>query len=529
MSESGFDVVVARDEWDRAAALMTILTHDETSGLGFVRMRCDGRRRRWYGTDSVRAVVIEGEPDDRMYDIALSSQLLRFGAAVSNWGPEVCVRVEAGGDNVRVGVRGDDAWLWTVDQGHGYPDVDALVPTGDELGGEATVSARRLIAMVVAAQHGRRDGEDEQRPMWLGVGEGELFGSVDWGGGLGVSQYGLDVDGARGDVMLPVNPGLLRSLVELFPPESDLRVGVPLYAGRPMLIAAEGTTALLTPMRTPEQALQVRVEEVIEEVVGHLGVVRDSDGDYVLWRRSTPVYARLVFEHDPAVLQVFAVLVDDIADSPELFAELNDLNAASTFARLFHVSDQVLAEVDLAAHTLDAHELRVAINRILAVANEIVPTLAAVLGGDPVRDEALKRAALYRNTVVEAEVMPGAMVPITGPAALEPWPFPGVVHVITGWNPQGVAFDAEHNERINRRIAEDIIAHGGRFVHGVGRAADDPEGYAEPSLVAWGLDRDEAVTMGYRASQDAIFEITDTEVRLVSCFDDRIDVWPRVG
>lgn len=150
-----------------------------------------------------------------------------------------------------------------------------------------------------------------------------------------------------------------------------------------------------------------------------------------------------------------------------------------------------------------------------------------VFGGIPVNDQVSLRFQNYRNTVVEAEVTPGAMVPITGPDAVQPWPFPGVVHVITGWNPQGVVFDKDRNDHINREIAKDVIDKGGRFVHGVGREAHDPNGYFEPSLVVWGLERDQAIDMGYRASQDAIFEITDTEVRLVSCFDDHVDVWPR--
>ena len=528
MAQQWFEVVVPRDEWERATTFLGVVSHDETSGLGFVRLRGDGRRRRWYATDSFRAVVLEGEPDDRTYDVALSPQLMRFGSAVSNWGPEVCVRVEVDDDDrVRVGVRGDDAWLWTVDQDHDYPDLTGVFPDDDALMGSASVAAGRLLAMAVAAQHERRSDDEGQRPMWLGISDGEVSCLVQWDGDLGSFEYGLKVDDAHGNVMLRVDPNFFESLLRLFPPDAELRLGLPRYVDRPVVFTDGGLTALLMPIKTPEQLLRNRVEQIIDDVVGHLGVERDSDGDYRLVRRGTPVYARLLFDHDPTVLQVFAVLVDDIVASAELYAELNDLNTASTFARLFHVHDQVLAEVDLAAHSLDAHELRVALNRILTVANEIAPTLSAVLGGNAVMDQVSMRFQDYRNTVVEAEVSPGVMVPITGPGAVQPWPFPDAVHVITGWNPQGAVFDQERNDHVNRQIAQDIIAKGGRFVHGVGREAHDPDGYAEPSLVAWGLDRDQAVTMGYRASQDAIVEITDTEVRLVSCFDDYIDVWPR--
>lgn len=527
VGQQAFDVAVPRDEWERVTSLLGLVTHDETSGLGFVRLRSDGHRRRWYATDSYRAAVLEGEPDGRTYDVALSPHLVRFGSAVSNWGADVCVRVETDGDELRVGVWGDDAWMWTVDQGHDYLDFDGVFPDDDELRGTATVESGRLSAMAVAAQHERRSGDDEQRSMWLEISDGEISGSVYWGADLGAFDYRLNVDNARGKVAVRVNPRYLETLLDVFPHDAEVQVGFPRYVSQPVVFTDGAMTALLMPVRTPEQVLRDRVEEVINDVVGHLGVVRDDDGDYPLLRRGTPVYARLLFVHDPSVLQVFAVLVDDIAASAELYSELNDLNASSTFARLFHIGEQVLAEVDLAAHSLDAHELRVALNRILTVANEIVPTLSAVLGGIPVNDQVSRRFQNYRNTVVEAEVTPGVMVPITGPDAVAPWPFPGVVHVITGWNPQGVVFDQDRNDHINREIAKDIIAKGGRFVHGVGREAHDPDGYAEPSLVAWGLERDQAISMGHRASQDAIFEITDSEVRLVSCFDDHIDVWSR--
>lgn len=529
MGVQRFDVVVPRDEWSQACKLLKLVAHDETSALGFVRLRGDGRRRRWYATDSFRAAVLDGEPDDRMFDVGLSAQLMRFGHAVSNWATEVRVRVEGDDDVIRVGVQGDDAWLWTVDQAHEFPDFSGDFPDDDSLKGSATVEAGRLLAMAMAAQHERRRGEDHERPMWLAVGDGHVVGSVDWGRRLGEFEYGLNVDNARGDVMVRVDAQHLESLLELFEPRAELRVGLPKYVDRPLVFSDGDMTALLIPIRTPEQMLRSHIEDVIKEVVGPLGLVRDSDGDYPLVRRGTPVFARLWSDHDAAVLQVFAVLVHDIAPSPELHSELNDLNTSSTFARLFHVDDQVLAEVDLAADTLDAHELRIALNRITVIAHEVMPTLAAVLGGNVINDPAVERGQAYRNTVVEAEVTPGALVAITGPNAVEPWPFPGVVHVITGWNPQGVLRDDEYNASINRSIAEDIIAQGGRFVHGVGRAAGDQDDYAEPSLVVWGLDRGQAVTMGYRASQDAIFEITETEVRLVSCFDDTVETWSRVG
>ena len=75
------------------------------------------------------------------------------------------------------------------------------------------------------------------------------------------------------------------------------------------------------------------------------------------------------------------------------------------------------------------------------------------------------------------------------------------------------ALDPESGASINVQIAADILTCDGRFVHGEGRSPDGQ--YAEPSLIAWNLTREEAISMGSKARQDAIFEIDDTTVTFV--------------
>ena len=118
-------------------------------------------------------------------------------------------------------------------------------------------------------------------------------------------------------------------------------------------------------------------------------------------------------------------------------------------------------------------------------------------------------------------------MPLNGPDGVEAWPFPGPVHVITGWNPQGVSLGEQSHEDVNHRIASDILRLGGRFVHGAGRSTDSAQ--SEPSLIAWGLDRAIALRLGRQAMQDSIFEIDADNVHLLSCIDDRVSTWPRHG
>lgn len=98
------------------------------------------------------------------------------------------------------------------------------------------------------------------------------------------------------------------------------------------------------------------VERLLETITDTARVLPDHDGDYPVRFGSALYYVRLV-GHDPTDVQVFAVAVDDVSGSPELFAEINDINTRVRFARVFHVRNQVLVETDLVGDAIDPHGL----------------------------------------------------------------------------------------------------------------------------------------------------------------------------
>ena len=55
----------------------------------------------------------------------------------------------------------------------------------------------------------------------------------------------------------------------------------------------------------------------------------DEDGDYPVRFGSTLKYVRLVGDGQPDV-QVFAVAVDGVSSTPELLADINDINTRAT-------------------------------------------------------------------------------------------------------------------------------------------------------------------------------------------------------
>jgi hypothetical protein len=485
----------------------------------------DGKQRRWFAGNEGAAAGFDGGPDRGIYDLGISPTLINLVSRAGG-NPEDFALIHDP-EHSRIGVRSPVYEAWSTDLQHPFPDLSEHRLEPMLVGGSASVRAGALddaiCAVLMRWQLLEERPENDPRCV-LGVGDGVIGLVAKWEE-VGPVTVDIPVDDVSGSVAVEVNPELLQRFVRLFRPEDEIEVEIPLMAGHPVGLSSENLWISLMPYAHPMLVIRDAVEAVITETMGSLAAQQDADGDYPLVRRQTPVYARLDPEPEPPTLRVFAVVLSGIEASPELMTELNDLNVNGTFARVFHVDDEVRVQVDLLAETLDPVELRTAIDRIGDLAQRIMPTLAAVFGGDLVDDPAARRLELYRSTVVEAETSPGLHGVLNGSDAVEDWPFPGTAYVITGWNPQGVEFDEDHMQDVNVMIATDILRSGGRFVHGIGRSPDGE--HEEPSLVAWDIERCDARTFGQRASQDAIFEIDADEVRLVSCYSDDVETWPR--
>lgn len=522
-------IAIPDDEWAAVHTLLRLITNDEQGGSGQVRLRSNGSRRQWMATDLQISAFVDITASGPECDLGISPGVVRYANTIIGDGTEAILRLYDTERGQRISLTGVGGTVDLADLGYSFPDIPGSMPPAENVVGSAMLNMVKFREAVVAAMEVREvnnDGENVEPPFWMSTYQGKFALRVNWPV-TGSVDFVIDAESVTGEVFVPVNPRQLLTLIDLFQPYDDLTVGLPLYNNEPVVISAARATALLMPVKNEGRLARDRAESLINDVCGRLGAVLNEDGCYPLHRHTTPVFGRLRYDTDPALLQVFAVVLDGITASPDLYTELNDLNANSTFARLFHADEQVLAQVDLVAATLDEHELSAAIRRIRELAENIMPTLSAVLGGSLVEDPADVRLRAYRTTIIEAEIAPGSTVALNGTEATANWPFPGVVHVLTGWNPQGVTLSEQRHESVNFQIADDILRKGGRFVHGDGRS---PAGdHSEPSLVAWGLTRSAAVEMGWRANQEAIFEIDANEVRLLSCIGDRVDVWPRMG
>jgi hypothetical protein len=122
------------------------------------------------------------------------------------------------------------------------------------------------------------------------------------------------------------------------------------------------------------------VESLLRQVTGSERIVADHDGDYPVRYRSAKYYIRVVGDGH-ADVQVFAVAVDKVEATPQLLADINDLNTEVRFARVFHVLGQVLVEADLLGEAIDPPSFHTACDMVAYVTDHIGPQLAAKHGG----------------------------------------------------------------------------------------------------------------------------------------------------
>lgn len=517
-------------EWRTVFELAAIAAPERHNPNGRVHMRSDGHRRRWSAGDAHRQVEIAGGPDAALIDLDIPMSLVRFAATVCAESAEVVLEVAGGDQPTSIAVSCPAGTMSMLDPTPPAPAPAPIDIRGHSVAAFSRASAGALLDLArvassrcVAEHEADRGVVALDAPCWIGIGAGGLSVVVD-GPEFGHSESRLQSHLASGTALAQINPVHLASLLAVFVPDDE--VVVSLMRSGPYSVVIEGNDARAALIATPnqEELLRRRVEGVIRQACGTLAAQRDSNGDYLLRRRNVPILARITAD-DMALLQVYSVVIDGIEASPELYAEINDLNSSIAFARLFHRNGQVLAGADLMAESLEPDDLLVATVRIEHVARTIMPVLSTVFGGNVSADPVTERMIQYRSVVIEAEITPGTLTALNGSDACLDWPFPGTIHALTVHNPQGVEMDDTYYEAVTLRLVDDIVRSGGRFVHG--RGSSPSRTTAEPYLVVWGLSREQARRMGQRANQDAIFELDQVAMRLVSCLDDRVESWVR--
>jgi hypothetical protein len=131
-----------------------------------------------------------------------------------------------------------------------------------------------------------------------------------------------------------------------------------------------------------DDALRVKVHRLVTAYVGGQHIPPDLSAEPAAIRCGTAiVYLRLVTSDRP-VLRVFSPLLRHTERSPELLAELNELNGRLNFLRLFWRDGTVFAAAELLAGTLTATELSNACDWVSDAADYYDVRLHAQFGGE---------------------------------------------------------------------------------------------------------------------------------------------------
>jgi len=123
-------------------------------------------------------------------------------------------------------------------------------------------------------------------------------------------------------------------------------------------------------------------ESLLKQILGTNELQRDPDGDYRVRHESALYYVRVIpGVHDDPIVQVFAIVLADVAPVPKLFERLNTVNTQLHFARAFWVGNQVLIESEIVGEDLSLSGFEIACRSVARAADYFGPRLAEEFGG----------------------------------------------------------------------------------------------------------------------------------------------------
>lgn len=93
-------------------------------------------------------------------------------------------------------------------------------------------------------------------------------------------------------------------------------------------------------------------------------------------------------------------------------------------------------------------------------------------------------------------------------------PWAALSYAITGWNP-GRECSSADNDAANRRLRAELTEFGVEYHAAVGSSPDGS--WSEPGYAVVGITRDDAVALGRRYGQLAIYEIIEGHLLVVPC------------
>jgi len=520
------EAVISPAEWQSAAHLVAPFAYDdEHLGPGYVHLAVRNGTAVWYARDENRFARLTTTDATGAVDALLPPRIIRAAAVLADSSGPLTVRT---GPGRRLSISDGTLSYQIQPPAVQPPNVEELLQDCEK---QASVGVtvplpalRHLVDTATLVAHCNQRSEEEVPTLWLEVEPGHLRLQVEWAG-LGPASYQLDAT-SGGTAKVAIGPRDLREFCNALDTD-EVHLEVPTDEGGMLLIQAGSWVGGSVAYRSGAESYRPDVEQVLGKVFRGWTLRRDDDGDYILPYRSTPSYARLA--DGPPRLQIFAVALHDVEPNAELLAELNAINAQISLVRVFTVGSQVLVEGEILGDAIDPAAVAAVHESVDQVASETAPLLAAMFGGTAGADAPLGREwtwQRYLETIISVESGAGRWADVNGPQAVDPLPFTAPIHVITASNPAGQDAGPDDNDSANAHLVGALWASGVTVARAVGRSPDGT--HSETSVAVSGLTRDEARDFGRRYGQNAIYEVTDQAVVLVSCDTDRTGIIPRL-
>jgi hypothetical protein len=124
------------------------------------------------------------------------------------------------------------------------------------------------------------------------------------------------------------------------------------------------------------------VERCLQDIWDVRSPEVDEEGDYPFKTKVCFGWVR-VEPQPPVMVRVFAHAAYEVKSSTALFKEINSLNARSRLATVSWASGVVSVHAALPAEPLDRPSLKLALDMVSSVADDIGELTAAVFGGHP--------------------------------------------------------------------------------------------------------------------------------------------------
>ncbi len=141
------------------------------------------------------------------------------------------------------------------------------------------------------------------------------------------------------------------------------------------------------------EAISQQLLETLRETIGVSDLEFDDDGDIGVRYRSALSFVRI--NHEGLFVGMFAQLLTDVPENPDIFSRLNDINSNEIMVRVFYKDGVVYAVADLPALPFVGAHVAEAFGYFCDAADRLGVLLQKIFGGETAFEEYTQSSMLH--------------------------------------------------------------------------------------------------------------------------------------